>query len=358
MPGSGLEFDLSRRIGGFELSGRAHLPATGIVSVSGPSGAGKTSLLRAIAGLDDGLSGHVRFGDETWHERRPRLPVHKRRIGIAFQDTRLFPHHDVDGNLAYAERRAEPSAQGPDRAEILDLLELHDLLDRSVISLSGGERQRVSLARALVSRPRLLLLDEPLSALDTARRNRLLPGLRHLLKTRGIPTLHVSHSTAEIAQLADHVLPVRDGRVGELQALEDWLGAQDRAEPVSLLTGRMDGHDPASGLARVVLDEAALVLPGLDSVPHGAAIRLVVRARDVAIALEPVAGLSIRNQIPARLTALHPQPGTAYCDLELVFGRQALTARITRAAADSLALEPGRSVVALIKSATLDPDQD
>ena len=358
MADKGLDFDLSRQIGGFRLAANASLPPTGIVSVSGPSGAGKTSLLRALAGLDTGLAGHVRLGSETWHERTCRIPVHRRRIGIAFQDTRLFAHHDVAGNLAYAARRASPGAPGPDEAEILELLDLRALLDRAVTSLSGGERQRVSLARALMSRPQLLLLDEPLSALDAARRNRLLPGLRRLLLVHAIPTLHVSHARAEIAQLADHVLPVRDGMTGPLQTLDDWLAGQTDAEPVSLLTGILDRHDAGSGLAHVRLDDAVLVLPGLEDVADGMTVRLVVRASHVAIALEPVAGLSIRNQISVRITRLHPRPGTPYCDLDLALGEQGLRARITRAAADSLDLSEGQSVVALIKTATLDPDQD
>lgn len=358
MTDSGLEFDLTRRIGGFILRGRASLPACGIVSVSGSSGAGKTSLLRAIAGLDSGLSGQVRFAGETWHDGTCRMPVHRRRIGIAFQDTRLFPHQSVAGNLAYGAARAPAKTPGPDRAEILQLLDLHALLDRSVSGLSGGERQRVSLGRALLSRPRLLLLDEPLSAVDTARRNRLLPDLRQILLDHNIPALHVSHSAAEIAQFADHVLPLRDGQCGERQTLADWLATQDASHPFSLLKGQLAAHDKELGLSTVRLGEAGLVLPGLGDVPAGASLRLIVRARDVALALDPVPGLSIRNQIPVRITAIRPQPDTAYCDVDLALGEQALTAKITRAAADSLSLETGQTVIALIKSATLDPSQD
>lgn len=358
MTDRGLEFDLTRRVGTFTLRGRASLPASGIVSVSGPSGAGKTSLLRAIAGLDDGVSGQVRFAGETWHDGTCRVPVHRRRIGIAFQDTRLFPHQSVKGNLAYGAARAPAGTPGPDRAEILQLLDLHALLDRSVSGLSGGERQRVSLGRALLSRPRLLLLDEPLSAVDSARRNRLMPDLRQLLLDHGIPVLHVSHSSAEIAQFADHVLPVRDGQCGERLPLNDWLAVQNESHPFSLLSGQLASHDTAYGLSTVRLGEAGLVLPGLGDVPAGASLRLIVRARDVALALNPVPGLSIRNQIPVRIKGIRPQSGTAYCDLDLALDGQVLTARITRAAAVSLSLETGQSVIALIKSATLDPAQE
>lgn len=358
MRDSGLHFDLTRQIGGFRLEARAGLPATGIVSISGPSGAGKTSLLRALCGLDRVFSGRVCFGDTVWHDRTCRQPIHMRRIGIAFQDTRLFPHHDVAGNLAYAAKRVPAGSAGPEQDEILNLLDLRPLLDQSVSTLSGGERQRVSLGRALMSCPDLLVLDEPLSALDTARRNRLLPGLRVLLGRLALPTLHVSHSASEIAQLADHVLPLAGGRTGPLLALKDWLDQPGRDERFSLLAGRLVTQDEATGLSSVDVEGCTLILPGLDGIAVGSALRLIIRASDVAIALKPVTGLSIRNQIPVRILRLKPQPGTAYCDIDLAWTEQALTARITQSAAHSLGLAEGQTVIALIKSASLDPDRD
>ncbi|WP_203291327.1 molybdenum ABC transporter ATP-binding protein [Maricaulis parjimensis] len=355
-----LDFNLTAQRGNFRLLAEGRIPLSGVTSISGPSGAGKTSLLRALAGLDRNVSGEVRLGDEVWMSGHRTRPVYTRRIGMVFQDTRLFSHLDVAGNLAYAARRAAPDQPGPSQPEIIDLLDLDGLLGQSVRSLSGGERQRVALGRALASRPRLLILDEAFSALDAARRNRLLPGLRALLDHHELPALHVSHSLSETAQLADHALPILSGRTGTLMPVNDWFAQQDSnaPDPCVLVTGRLSAHDKTRQLSRVSLGQAQIELPGLSDIPEGAPLRLLIHTRDVAIARTRLEGLSIRNQIPVRLAAIRDVAGSAYCDLSLDLDGQVLMARITRSAAEDLELATGETLIALIKSASLDPGRE
>lgn len=359
MPDSALDFTLDLRRGAFCLSGGARLPLDGITGIFGPSGAGKTTLLRALAGFETPPQCNIVVDGETWQDGRRSLPPHRRPAATVFQDARLFAHLTVAGNLDYAERRAR-SVQGPERIAILDLLEIGgDLLARRTADLSGGERQRVALARALVSRPRLLLLDEPVSALDMRRRARLLPALRTALARWSLPALIVTHSADEIVRIADRVLGIEGGRIGTPQSLQDWLAAiaGDRhggVEPSSVLSGRITGQDGRLLVTRIDIAGHEIVLPGLVEAAAGEAVRLHILARDVSIATGDAGGLSIRNRLPVEIRALHPQEGTPYCDLELGLGGQVLRARITRAAGEALALEPGQAVHALIKSASLD----
>ena len=185
------------------------VPASGVTAVWGPSGAGKTTLLRAIAGLVR-LTGHVRIGDETWQDGRQFRPVHKRRVALVFQEASLLPHLGVRGNLNYAAKRA---GQKIDFDAVVAQLQLAPLLGRGVDRLSGGERQRVAIGRALLSAPKLLLMDEPLSSLDGEAKAQIVPMIADLAKTSGLPILYVSHDAYEIERLADRVLRIRDGKV-------------------------------------------------------------------------------------------------------------------------------------------------
>ena len=356
MPDSTLDLDLDHRRGAFRLTGTARLPLTGVTGISGPSGAGKTSLLRVIAGLDRHAGNTVNFAGTGWQSGRDFLAPHRRGTGLVFQDARLFPHLGVAGNLDYAARRARSGPAAPTRAEIIDLLGLAPLLDRRTHDLSGGERQRVALARALMARPRLLLLDEPLSALDAGTRQALLPALRERLSAWALPTLHVSHSADELAALADRVLTVREGRLGPVQPLDAWIATLGgETEPAAVITGRIAGHDARLCLTRLAVGPHALALPDMMALPVGAEVRLHILARDVALARGTGGDLSIRNRLPATLTRVTDQPGSAWCDVDLDIGGQTLRARITRAAAEALDLQPGEALEALVKSASLAP---
>jgi len=219
---AGVEGQFSGEFGGFRLEAEFSLAPSGITALSGPSGSGKTTLLRAIAGLSR-LSGRLSVGGEVWQDARTFVPAHRRPIGMVFQEPSLLAHLPVSGNLDYAARRASPGGT-ISREEVVDLLGLAPLLARSTARLSGGERQRVALGRALLSQPRLLLMDEPLSSLDAASKAEILPYLERLHRSLSIPVLYVTHDAGEIARLADHVLHMRDG-----QTVPGGAGALDEA---------------------------------------------------------------------------------------------------------------------------------
>jgi molybdate transport system ATP-binding protein len=228
----GVEGRFNGRLGAFALDAEFNVPASGVTALSGPSGSGKTSLLRCIAGLAR-LPGRLRVAGDVWQDESTFLPAHRRAIGVVFQEPSLLAHLSVRGNLDYGARRAAAGGTGFD--SVVELLGLAPLLARSTTHLSGGERQRVALGRALLSQPRLLLMDEPLSSLDAASKAEILPYLDRLHRELSIPTLHISHDAGEIARLADHVLYMRDGRItpappGDLDAARRAVAAMSVAE--------------------------------------------------------------------------------------------------------------------------------
>jgi molybdate transport system ATP-binding protein len=208
---AGVEGDFSGRLGGFQLAARFVLPATGVTALSGPSGSGKTTLMRCIAGLTR-LAGRLRVNGEIWQDERTFLPPHRRPVGVVFQDASLLPHLSVRENLLFGARRAGPEAMAG-LTDVVDLLGLGALLARSPARLSGGERQRVALGRALLTQPRLLLLDEPLSSLDAQSKAEILPYLEQVHRSLATPMLYVTHDAAEIRRLTDHVLFMQGGRI-------------------------------------------------------------------------------------------------------------------------------------------------
>jgi molybdate transport system ATP-binding protein len=211
---SGLRARLWGRLGAFEMDADLDMPPGGITALVGPSGSGKTTLLRCIAGLER-LKGEVRFNGQFWQDGEHFIPAHKRPVGFVFQDAGLLAHLTVKGNLLYAGRRAGQARAGIGWDEVIALLGLEPLLDRATANLSGGERQRTALGRALLSQPKLLLLDEPLSSLDPAAKAEIMPYLERLHRAFDIPVLYVSHDPAEVARLADRVLAMREGRIVE-----------------------------------------------------------------------------------------------------------------------------------------------
>jgi molybdate transport system ATP-binding protein len=335
--------------GGFALDAQADVPSHGITAVFGPSGAGKSSLLMALAGLQ-AADGYLRMDGQDV----ALLPAHKRRIGLVFQDARLFAHLSVRANVEYALARA---SAGPFHFEMIaQATGLLPLLARDVASLSGGERQRVAIARALGAQPRLLLMDEPLSALDLPRRAEMLSLIETLPKRLGIPVMYVTHAIDEVARIADHVVLMRAGRValaGPVQEIfaDARLDAfSGHFEAGSLLSGEVVGEDAELGLSHIRVDGAQFSVP-VTGLARGA-VRLRIRARDVAIALERPSGLSIRNIIPARIVRMEAQG--AHSEVFLEAGGQALRARITRASAVEMGLCVGQSVHALVKTIAVD----
>ncbi len=360
------ELQLNVELGfpGFELAVDERVALDGVTVLFGPSGGGKSTLLRAIAGLEQPRRGRIAIGDEVWFDEAlgVDLAAHRRPAGLMFQDARLFRHLDVAGNLDFAETRSRRRGTQPGRQEVIDALDLGPLLSRRVDGLSGGEQQRVALGRTLLSRPRLLMLDEPLAALDHERKQEILPYLERLPRRFGLPAIYVSHSIEEVVRLAGRVLLLADGKVqahGDpskiLQRLDldSWTG---RFGAGSLIDGELDGHDERLGLSRIALGDEHLVVPRVQGPSAGDAVRVRILARDVVIALERPRGISIRNVLPARVASVEPEAGSAFTSISLTVGGETIRARLTRASVEELGLQPGADVYALIKTAGLDSD--
>lgn len=353
-----LEVDLTSRRAGFSLHARFIAPTPGVVALYGPSGAGKSTLVNAIAGLV-AATGTLRIGGTTWLDSAAGIdvPAERRGIGYVFQDARLFPHLDVAANLAYGERRARGGPQVAERGEIVALLGLDALLGRRVHQLSGGERQRVALGRALLAQPRLLLLDEPLAAIDAPRREEVLPYLERLRDRFLVPMLYVSHQYEEVLRLATHVVLLDQGSTlasgppAQL-SLDPALRAMVGSDGVgTVLEVTVAGIDAGSGLARVRLGEDVLRLPQPQAAT-GDRLRLHILARDVIVATAPPHGLSVRNVLAGVLAELLDESAEEVLAVVSI-GESRLLARITRAASAELGLAIGMPVWALIKAASL-----
>ncbi len=342
---------------GFALDLDVRLPGRGVTALFGPSGSGKTSCLRTIAGLQR-ARGRLVVQGEVWQDDTQRIfvPTHARALGYVFQDAALFPHLSVRANLAYGRRRVPAREQRVDFDQAVALLGLEPLLERSPASLSGGERQRVAIGRALAASPRLLLLDEPLAALDLKRRAELLPYLQRLQSQLDIPALYVSHAPDEVAQLASHLVLLERGRVlasgptAELMTRLDLpLAHGDAAQAV--LAAQVLSHDPATQLMRVAFAGGELLLPALGATV-GAQRVVRVPARDVSLTLSRHADTSILNILQAKVEAISDDsPGHAMVKLDA--GGAALLARITRQSVQALGLRPGLPVFAQIKGAAI-----
>ncbi|WP_300396045.1 molybdenum ABC transporter ATP-binding protein [Henriciella sp.] len=349
---------------GFELHVDEAVPLDGITAVFGPSGSGKTTLLRAIAGLDRPDRGRIALGSEVWFssDERRNVPPHRRAVGYMFQAARLFSHLDVRGNLVFAERRSRMAQSDITFDDVVEATGIAGLLDRRIDRLSGGECQRVSMARTLLSRPRLLLLDEPLTGLDRASKRELLSYLRDVPARFGLPTLYVSHDIEEVSALATHMLVLENGAVTANGAISEVMQTLDLAPLMangmtgSLIETRVLGHDAALGVTRLDLAGTSISLPLDERLVVGSTVRLFVDSRDVAVATHKPEGLSIRNMLPGRITAISAEAKAPHADIDLQVGPNRLRARITRAALAELQLAEGMEVFALIKSMSLAGD--
>jgi molybdate transport system ATP-binding protein len=350
-----LYVSVSKRWPGFALQAEFTAPVPGVVALFGRSGSGKTTLVNIISGLLAPDEGEVRLDDEVLTDTRARIavPPERRRIGYVFQDARLFPHLTVAGNLRYGERRARgPAAIGFE--EVTALLGLAPLLGRRPRQLSGGERQRVSLGRALLSQPRLLLLDEPLASLDAARREEVLPYLESLRDRLAIPIVYVSHQFEEVLRLATHLVLVDDGRVpahgtvNELSLRPELTSIIGTEAIGAVIEGVVTRLDPALGSAELAVGRGTLQVR-LSGVELGARVRLQLLARDVILATQPVQGLSVRNALAGTVIAIDDDERGAVlvrCDV----GGAVVLARITVGARQALNLRPGDALWALVKA--------
>ncbi len=341
--------------GGFTLDVDLEVPAHGITGLFGPSGSGKTSLLRCLAGLDRGARGVIRLGEQVWQDESGAfVPPHERGAACVFQEGDLFSHLDVDGNLRFAERRARGSHPG--RAEVVEWLALSPLLRRTPDGLSGGERQRVSLARAILSGPRLLLLDEPLSALDEVGRREILPYVESLPRRLGIPIVYVTHALEEAARLSDRMVWLMEGSVRDVAAPTELLGRLDfarwRGDAAAVVVDALvRRHDDAYALTQLEGPWGDIWVRRLDSAV-GDPVRVQIDASDVFVELEGDGRSSVLNRFEVRVLEQEDTPaGQVLLRLSRA-GTDApvLLARITRLSRDRLGLAPGSEVRAGVKS--------
>ncbi|MBC7956275.1 MAG: molybdenum ABC transporter ATP-binding protein [Cytophagales bacterium] len=357
-----IEARLRWQRGSFLLDVNLAIPSQGITVLVGPSGCGKTTVLRALAGLER-VAGRIAVNGEVWQDDAIArfVPTHLRSLGYVIQESALFPHLSVRGNLHYGRKRSEGEAQRIALDAVVELLGIGHLLARPAATLSGGERQRVAIARALATGPRLLLMDEPLAALDTARKAEILPYLEQLHRELALPIVYVTHAMDEAARLADHLVLLRDGAVeaagplGELTARTDLsLSRHDDAGVV--IDAEVVEHDAQHGLTRIGRHGAVLWVGGADA-RLGERVRARVLARDVSVARQPPGETSILNVLPVVVDSVQRDRTTALLRLRVTSGPPefawTLLARITSKSCDALALLPGDALHAQIKGVAL-----
>jgi molybdate transport system ATP-binding protein len=329
-----------------------------VTALFGPSGAGKTSVVNAIAGLLRPREGRIVVEGRTVldTERGVFVPARSRRAGYVFQDSRLFPHMSVDDNLRFGLRRAPAPMGEGEVARIVDMLGLRSLLGRRPRTLSGGEKSRVALGRALLASPDILLLDEPLAALDAARRAEILPYLERLRDETRLAMIYVSHAVDEVARLADEIVLMQGGRVAAQGSVFDLLTRiEGGIDPLgALLDARIESHR-GDGLTALAFDGGVLLVPRLAG-EVGRRIRVRIRAEDILLAREEPKAISANNVLPATVAAIGSgaQAPAFQADVQLGCGESRLVARVTRASAERLALAPGLPVFAVVKSVIVD----
>jgi molybdate transport system ATP-binding protein len=344
--------------GDFQLAVDLSLPGSGITVLFGHSGSGKTTLLRCIAGLQQAQQGYLKINGTIWQdsEHNVFLPTHKRSLGYVFQEANLFPHLTVGGNLQFGLKRIAKQSNAADLQHILELLGIDHLLKRKPDCLSGGERQRVAIARALALNPEILLMDEPLASLDFKRKHEILPFLSRLHQELNIPVLYVTHSQQEVAQLADNLVILADGKALASGPLSETLSrldvplAQDRdASAVWQVT--VIEHETDYHLTHVAFGGGSLSLPMVNAA-IGTPLRVQIYARDVSIALKAPVATSILNVLGATITGLTDDRG-GQSVVRLLVGNQALLAHITRKSALLLNLQIGMAVYVQIKGTSI-----
>jgi molybdate transport system ATP-binding protein len=353
---------------GFTLDVDLTLPAQGVSALFGPSGCGKTTVLRALAGLER-AAGRVAMGSEVWQDDAHGVfvPTHQRALGYVIQESALFPHLNVAKNLDYGRRRIPFAQRRIELDQVVDLLGIGALMARRPDTLSGGERQRVAIARALATSPRLLLMDEPLAALDAARKAEVLPYLDRLHRELAIPVVYVSHALEEVARLAHHLVLLDAGRCVAAGPLADLMARLDlptaRGEGAGVvLDAVVAEHDTPWQLVRLQVglsdgaDDAAhdFSLWARDQgLPLGRAVRVRLLARDVSLARGPLTGSSIGNQLQGVVEAIADDEHPSLALVRVRVGASPVVARLTRRSAHALELRPGVPVWAQVKTVAL-----
>ena len=350
-----IECKIKVQLESFMLDANFSIPDRGITVVFGPSGSGKTTLLRAIAGLEKSDKGFLKIGDSVWQKGEDFLATHKRQIGYVFQDAALFDHLDVKGNLNFVIKRAIGLKE--DFIEsIHNLLEIKTLLNRKTTQLSGGEKQRVAIARALLTNPKILLLDEPLSALDLKRKNEILPYLDSIHNDLEIPILYVTHSQDEMSRLADHLLLIEDGNIIGSGPVNDMLTRFDMplshgGDAVSIIEAEVLKRDSEFNLMHLEFLGGQFIVPD-NGFPVQTKVRIRVVARDVSLTKSKQVDTSILNIFPAMVQEIVNE-GEAQVMVRLQIKDTILLACITRKSSYKLRLEKGSEVFVQAKSVAI-----
>jgi molybdate transport system ATP-binding protein len=360
--GNRIRAEFRNVLGGFTLDTAFEAPAKGLTALFGPSGCGKTTIIRCMAGLARVKDGYCSIDGEVWQDREGTfLPTYKRPLGYVFQEASLFPHLSVRRNLLFgAPKKKSKDRPQIDFDEVVDLLGLRPLLDRSPTNLSGGERQRVGIGRALLTQPKLLLMDEPLSALDRKTKNEILPFIEKLRDHFAVPIFYITHDLTEVERLADQVVLIDKGRVvmagelAELQSNPDSPLAASREAAVSL-KGAVISFEPRYGLLNLSIPGGVLIAPSPPA-EIGETRRIRILASDVSLAREHPGRSSILNVLPASVVAMKSLD--SYETLVVVALGEGgdgarLLSRMTRKSAEELGLAKGQRVFAQVKSVAL-----
>jgi molybdate transport system ATP-binding protein len=354
-----LSVDISLVRGNFRLEAAFSAQTPGVTALFGRSGCGKTTLVNLIAGLIRAGRGRIALGEQVWFDSGSGVdvPAERRHIGYVFQDARLFPHYSVRGNLLYGAAGKTAARGGFD--DVVQLLGLAALLDRRPARLSGGEKQRVALGRALLASPQLLLLDEPLAALDASRREEVLPYLERLRDHYSIPMVYVSHQLDEVLRLATQLVVLDAGQVvaaGDLAAvsLQPALRGIVGSDAVgAVVEGSVTGIDASEDLATVTIGAGALLKVGARNLAVGQRVRLQLLARDLILALEEPRGISVRNHLRGTVRSVTEDAGADLVEVEVA--GTALLARITTSSTRELKLAPGLPLWVLVKAVSVSP---
>lgn len=352
-----INIDIQRTKGDFTLVAKIQTNG-GITAFFGRSGSGKTSLIDLISGLDTPDSGTITIGNQVLFdaERRINVAPENRKIGYVFQDGRLFPHLNVKSNLLYARRFIKTALDTEMFETIINLLGLEHLLDRRPSTLSGGEKQRVAIGRALLAEPQLLLMDEPLASLDSARKAEILPFIENLRDHLKMPILYVSHAMDEVIRLADtmvlldHGTVIAQGQVEDLMSRLDLRPLTGRYEAGAVLAVQITAHDAEYGLTELAFADHRLLIPHID-LPIGAHLRMRIRARDVSLSTSKPTQTSVLNVFEAKVMEIAPDG--AQCEILMDMGAP-LIARITRKSVTELNIKVGDTVHAMVKAAAID----
>lgn len=355
-----LTIETRHRLGDFRLDG-AFSSDGGVTALFGRSGSGKTSMLRIIAGLTRPDHGRLVLDDNVLvdTDRGIFVPMHRRRFGVVFQEARLFPHLDTRQNLTYGRWFAQRAGRRESFDRIVAMLGIEPLLERRPAKLSGGEKQRVAIGRALLSSPRLLLMDEPLAALDDARKAEILPYLERLRDETNIPIVYVSHSVSEVARLANRIIVMRNGKVEATGTAADILGrpsltaSTGRRETGALLDGIVEHYDPAHRLTTIALGATRLYVPGGESTA-GSRVRVHIPARDVMLATVKPEGISALNILEGTISDLQSDSDCSV-NIRIDCSGTTILSRITGLSCERLALAPAKPVFAIIKTVALEP---